>query len=130
MTDDPKPHSGSNAAAISNGVVKLLAEYTGRGPTQARTTISENAVMVLLQQTLTKGERQLADHGQGEHVLLTRQMVQRMMRDDVVALVEAQLQRKVVAFMSANHLDPDMAAEILVLEAEGMTGDGCGSGLQ
>jgi hypothetical protein len=38
------------------------------------------------------------------------------MRDDLVAAVEGLTERKVIAFMSENHVDPDMAAEIFVLE--------------
>jgi uncharacterized protein YbcI len=116
LTDAPKPHRGSDAATISNGIVRLLAEYTGRGPTQAKTTIADNSVMVLLQDTLTKGERRLAEHGEASHVLDTRHKVQAMMRDDAVAIVEMTLQRRVIAFMSSNHLNPDMAVEVIVLQ--------------
>ena len=38
------------------------------------------------------------------------------MRDDLVAAVELLTERNVIAFMSTNHLDPDMGAEIFVLE--------------
>jgi uncharacterized protein YbcI len=54
---DPASQSGSSLyAAISNANVRLLREYTGRGPTKARTTIRDNIVLVMLEQTLTKGE--------------------------------------------------------------------------
>ncbi len=113
---------GSAAAAISTGAVKLLQEYTGRGPTKARTTISDSSVMILLGDVLTKGERKLAETGKGDHVLATRQQFQRVMRDDLVALVEGTLGRKVVAFMSDNHIDPDVAAEVFVLEPTSTNG--------
>jgi hypothetical protein len=38
------------------------------------------------------------------------------MRDDLVKVVEDALDRKVIAFMSTNHIDPDMAVEVFVLE--------------
>jgi uncharacterized protein YbcI len=41
------------------------------------------------------------------------------MRDELVALVEEQLGRKVIAFMSQNHIDPDLAVEVFVLEPDG-----------
>jgi hypothetical protein len=34
--------------AIGNGMVQLFAEYTGRGPTRARTTISGDLIAVVL----------------------------------------------------------------------------------
>lgn len=36
-----------------------MSEYTGRGPTKARTYVNEDLVSVLLRDTLTKGERSL-----------------------------------------------------------------------
>jgi hypothetical protein len=41
------------------------------------------------------------------------------MRDDLIAIVERQLDRKVIAFMSQNHIDPDLAVEVFVLEPDG-----------
>ena len=38
------------------------------------------------------------------------------MRNDLIALVERQLDRKVIAFMSQNHIAPDYAIEVFVLE--------------
>jgi uncharacterized protein YbcI len=107
---------GALAADISNAVVKLLHDYTGRGPTKARTDINPNSVLVLLADTLTQGELVLVENGQSELVLGTRQAFQEAMRTDLIAAVEGLMQRKVIAFMSENHIDPDMAAEIFVLE--------------
>jgi uncharacterized protein YbcI len=49
----PAPPGGSLYAEISNVIVRLLREYTGRGPTKARTTIRDNVVLIMLEQTLT-----------------------------------------------------------------------------
>jgi uncharacterized protein YbcI len=38
------------------------------------------------------------------------------MRSDCVAAIEDLTGRTVIAFMSANHIDPDLAAEVFVLE--------------
>jgi uncharacterized protein YbcI len=117
MPDSADTHpNGTVAAGISNAVVKILHEYTGRGPTKARTDINPNSVLVMLADTLTKGERVLVDGGKSELVLRTREQFQQLMRDDLVAAVEGLTQRNVIAFMSENHIDPDMAAEIFVLE--------------
>ena len=117
MADSEERARGSTAAAISNGAVGLLHEYTGRGPTKARTTINHDSVMILFGESLTKAERTLAEKGEGAVVLQMRHRFQEAMREDLIALVEAHTERKVVAFMSANHLEPDMAVEVFVLEA-------------
>jgi uncharacterized protein YbcI len=101
---------------ISTGAVQVLHDYTGRGPTKAKTLITEDVVTILLADTLTKGERTLVDGGHVERVLQLRREYQTLMRDDLVRIVERQLDRKVIAFMSENHIDPDFAAEVFVLE--------------
>ncbi len=118
MADPQQLSPGSIAAAISNATVKLLSEYTGRGPTKAKTTISRDLIAVVLQDTMTKAERTLAAQGDATVVLDMRHRFQGAMRDELVAAVEQFSERKVIAFMSDNHIDPDMAVEIFVLEPQ------------
>ena len=115
--DTPTPllPRGECAAAISTLVVRLMTEYTGRGPTKARTYIDEDLITVLLQNLLTKGERSLVQDGRRELVQSTRFAFQQTMKQDLIRGVENITGRNVLAFMSANHLEPDMAAEIFVL---------------
>jgi uncharacterized protein YbcI len=108
---------GSKAAAISNAVVRLLSEYTGRGPTKAHTHISGDLVAVVLRDTLTKGERSLVRDGRVDNVLATRKAYQMTMGPSLIAAVEEIIGRKVIAFMSDNHIDPDIAVESFVLES-------------
>jgi uncharacterized protein YbcI len=111
---DAKP-SGTLSAAISNAVVGLLHDYTGRGPTRARTTIGADTIVVTLRDSLTKAERTLADRGQATEVLAMRRAFQDTMRDDLVAAVEALTGRTVEAFLSDNLHDPDVAVEIFLM---------------
>jgi uncharacterized protein YbcI len=115
---DATPQGKPPAAVISTSAVQLLHEYTGRGPTKAKTLIADNVVTILLADTLTKGESKLVEAGHHDRVLELRHDYQVVMREDLIALVEEQLQRKVIAFMSQNHIDPDLAAEIFVLEPD------------
>jgi uncharacterized protein YbcI len=103
---EPGAPVGSLAAAISNAVVGLLHEYTGRGPTRVRTTID----------SLTKAERTLADHGQELEVLAMRRAFQNTMRDELIASVERLTGRTVEAFLSDNLHNPDVAVEIFLME--------------
>jgi uncharacterized protein YbcI len=118
MTADRRRQEGELAAAISNTVVAALARTTGRGPTKARTTLGENGVFVVLQDSLTTGERTLADAGEGAAVLDLRRRWQRVMQADVSREIEKLTGRKVIGFMSDNHIDPDLAVEVFVLEPQ------------
>jgi uncharacterized protein YbcI len=110
----PKP-IGSLSAAISNAVVGLLHDYTGRGPTHARTTIGPDTIVVTLRDSLTKAERTLAARGQALEVLAMRRAFQDTMRDELVAAVETLSGRTVEAFLSDNLHNPDVAVEIFLL---------------
>src|SRR4051795_4556962 len=113
--DRPLP-DGELAAVISNTVVRALARTTGRGPTKAKTTLGENGVFVVLQDSLTRGERNLTDAGEGAAVLDLRRRWQAVMQADVSREIEDLTGRKVIGFMSDNHIDPDLAVEVFVLE--------------
>ena len=109
---------GRIAAAISTAVVHVFFEHTGRGPTRARTTINDTTLVVILQDTMTKAERSLVEAGKEPEVLQLRRSFQETMRDDLVAVVEQMTASRVNAFMSANHIAPDVAAEIFLLDSK------------
>jgi uncharacterized protein YbcI len=107
---------GELNAAISNAVVKLLGEHVGRGPTRARTMHSGKIVVCILEDTMTQAERSLAERGREDFVLEMRHAFQLTMREELTDAVETLTGRKVVAFLSDNHVEPDVAAETFVLD--------------
>jgi uncharacterized protein YbcI len=113
----------SLTSQICDTAVQLLREYTGRGPTKAKATINGDSVMLVLGDTLTRGERRLAATGKAERVLQLRHDFQMVMRDELVEAVEDATGRKVIAFMSQNHIDPDLAVEVFILEPESAAAD-------
>jgi uncharacterized protein YbcI len=115
MSAGVRDQDGPLAAAISTTVVRALARATGRGPTKARTTLGENGVFVVLEDTLTRGEQTLNDAGDANAVLDLRRRWQRVMEKDLSREIEVLTGRTVVGFMSDNHIDPDLAVEVFVL---------------
>jgi uncharacterized protein YbcI len=136
-TQDGRPTGGELAVALSNGMVQILRRYTGRGPTKARTTIGRDHVLIMLQDTLTRGEQTLVEGGYDEEVLHVRRRYQEVMRPEASGMVEELTGRKVIGFMSDNHVNPDLAVEVFVLEPdsqavtleEGESTDDANSGL-
>jgi len=123
---DSRKSGGSLPPAISNAVVGLLREYTGRGPTHARTTIGPDTIVVTLRDSLTKAERTLACCGQAVEVLAMRRAFQNTMREELIAVVERLTGRRVEAFLSDNLHDPDVAVEVFLLHPAEADGDGAG----
>ena len=116
---DGQPQSdGRRALAISNAIGRLHHEYYGRGPDRARTIIQRNYVITFLDDIYTQVERTLIEAGEREQVKQTRLAFQRAMEEKFVAAVEELTGRKVIAFLSQVHFDPDLSQETFVLEPE------------
>jgi uncharacterized protein YbcI len=92
-----------------------MSDYTGRGPTRARTYIHDDLITVIVQDSLTKGEQSLVEDGKVEIVLAMRKEFQDTMRTELIAGVEELTGRRVIAFFSANHIEPDAALESFLL---------------
>jgi uncharacterized protein YbcI len=112
---DERQHGTSLHAEISDMVVRVTADYTGRGATRARTTINGEWIFVTLTDILTKGERKLAANGREHFVRSARREFQDVMREDFTTEIEALTGRRVTAFLSDNHIDPDVAIECFQL---------------
>ena len=109
---------GPLATAISNAVVRRIAEISGRGPSRARTTIGHETVFVVVEDSLTIGERGLVRIGDETLVLRMRDGLQRAIRDSLDSDIETLTGRKVIGFMSANQIEPDLGVEVFILAPE------------
>jgi uncharacterized protein YbcI len=109
---------GPQALAVGNAITRLHAEHYGRGASTTRTVYERNHVVAFLEDIYTPVERTLIDAGQEEGVKETRQLFQMAMRERFTEAVEEITGRKVIAFMSQVHFEPDMAAEVFVLAPE------------
>jgi uncharacterized protein YbcI len=116
MAGSGPPGRGTQASEISDGLVSLHKQYYGRGPTEAKTYLVNDTVVSLLRGGFTPIERTLIEQGNADAVHEMRRNFQAVMRDRFSSVVEHATGRKVVAYMSQIHSDPDIAVEIFVLE--------------
>ena len=113
----PARADGRVSVDISNAVVRIFRDYLGRGPTKTRTSIRDNVVVVVLEDTLTKAEKTLAAGARPRPSCRCGAPFRRPCRRRSAAPVAQLTGRRVIAFMSDNHIDPDYAAEVFVLES-------------
>jgi uncharacterized protein YbcI len=117
MPDSRPPSTlGETLAEISNALVGLHKRYYGKGPVRAKTFLIDNTVLCLLEGGFTIVERTLIDTGRDEIVRALRHNFQLAMQDQYTDVVESRLGRKVVAYLSQVHTDPDIAVELFMLE--------------
>ena len=106
---------GDVLTAVSEGMVALLKDYYGRGPTQAKTYYQDDLVVCLLRGGFTRVEQTLLDGGRGHAVIAQRMEFQEVMRERFQAVIEHATGRPVIGFMSGNQQNPDMICEVFVL---------------
>ena len=70
-----------------------------------------------MHEVMTPAEKTLAGTGNGPAVKNMRHLFQETMQVDFCSAVERLTGGTVVAFISGNHVEPDMAAELFVMAA-------------
>lgn len=108
---------GELNAAVTSALVGIHSEYLGHGPTTASTFHHGNVLVTLMHGVLTNAEKSLARSDRAHVVNNIRQLFQETMEADSRAAVEKLTGREVVACISGNHIDPDIAAEVFILDA-------------
>ena len=107
---------GETLAEISNALVGLHKRFYGKGPVRAKTFLVDSTVLCLLEGGFTIVERTLIEIGRDQVVRDLRHNFQLAMQDQYTEVVESRLGRRVVAYMSQVHTDPDIAVELFMLE--------------
>jgi uncharacterized protein YbcI len=119
-TTDPRAggslQGGPLLSAISNEIVGVYRRHYGRGPTRARTVMVEDVVLCRMLDPYTTSERTLIARGRVEEVFAVRHAFQMEMRDEFVEIVERLVGRRVNAFLSDCHVEPDLVTEMFFLE--------------
>jgi uncharacterized protein YbcI len=110
----PRNH-GEVLTAISDGLVALLKEFYGRGPTRAKSYFEDDLVVCVLRGGFSRVEQTLLDGGRGAAVIQQRMEFQEVMRDRFTGVIEEATGRQVIGFMSGNQQHPDMMCEVFML---------------
>ena len=119
MQFEPKhrPHNhGEVLTAISDGLVALLKEFYGRGPTRAKSYYDDDLVVCVLRGGFTRVEHTLMEGGRGAAVIQQRMEFQDLMRARFTAVIEDATGRRVIGFMSGNQQEPDIMCEVFILD--------------
>ena len=122
------PHSlhatrGDVLTAISDGMVALLKEFYGRGPTRAKSYYEDDLVVCLLRGGFSRVEQTLLAGGRGSSVIQQRMDFQDLMRERFESVIEHATGRRVIGFMSGNQQDPDIMCEVFILAPTDLVDD-------
>ena len=109
---------GRLLSEITNRIVSLMREHYGRGPIKAKTYVLDNLIVCVLSDGgFTAIERTMIGGGEPERVLEMRRDFQRMMKVRYSEMIEELTGRKVLAFLSQAHVEPDLTVEMFLMDA-------------
>jgi hypothetical protein len=109
---------------LSRKLVQLLRLRAGRGPTEAKSFwAGDDTLLVLFVGGYTKAERTLLEHGRTHMALAYRHAVQGALEREMCAEVEQVTGRTVSTAMGCAHQEPDVVAQVFLLEPLGGSGD-------
>ena len=119
LADGKPAHLGGGKllAAISTRIVAILREHYGRGPMKAKTYALDDIVVVVMRGSgFTSLEQTIMDSGEPDRVVAMRHDFQRMMTKGFTEAIEELTGRKVVAFLSQAHVEPDITLEVFFVD--------------
>jgi uncharacterized protein YbcI len=114
---------GEVLTAISDGLVALLKEFYGRGPTRAKSYYEDDLVVCLLRGGFSRVEQTLLEGGRGASVISQRMEFQDLMRERFETVIREATGRRVIGFMSGNQQDPDIMCEVFILAPTDLVDD-------
>ena len=108
---------GELLSTISTQIVGLLRDHYGRGPMKAKTYALDDIIVCVMRGSgFTPIEKTMMESGEPETVVAMREDFQRVMATRYKELIEELTDRKVVAFLSQAHVDPDLTMEIFFID--------------
>jgi uncharacterized protein YbcI len=108
---------GKLLSAISTSIVRILREHYGRGPMKAKTYVLDDIIVVVMRGSgFTPLEKTIMDSGQPDRVIAMREDFQRVMAARYRETIEQLTGRRVLAFLSQAHVEPDITMEIFFVD--------------
>jgi len=108
---------GRLLAQISTSIVAILRERYGRGPMKAKTYALDDIIVVVMRGSgFTPLEQTIMDSGQPGRVVAMREEFQSVMAERYSDTIETLTGRKVVAFLSQAHVEPDITVEMFFVD--------------
>jgi uncharacterized protein YbcI len=110
--------NGELRQQLSNAIVALFKQHFGPGPTDCRTYLEPNLVIVVMTGGYTPAERTLFEAGKWHEVREARLAWQDSMEGRFIEAIEHLTHRTVKAFLSGSRQSVDVSVELFLLEDE------------
>jgi uncharacterized protein YbcI len=114
---DPEQHGQSLLSRLSNEMVHAQKEFFGKGPTQAKSYMLDDLLLIVMRGGLTTAEKTMLDFGKPDQVRQFRQLFENEMTERLTSMVEELTGRQVLTYQSQVMFDPDLVVEMFVFDS-------------
>ena len=104
-------------ARLSNEMVRAQKQFFGKGPTEAKSYMLDDLLLIVMRGGLTTAEKTMLEFGRPDQVREFRQLFENEMTERLTSMVEELTGRKVVNYQSQVMFDPDIVVEMFVFDS-------------
>ncbi len=121
MSDD-RPAEGDERgqgllSKISNEMVRAQKTFFGKGPTEAKSYILDDLLIIVMRGGMTTAEKTMLEFGQHDLVRQFRQLFENEMTERLTDMIERLTGRKVLTYQSQVMFGPDIVVEMFVFDS-------------
>jgi uncharacterized protein YbcI len=120
MGETPEDHEERGEgllARISNEMVRAQKKFFGKGPTEAKSYLLDDLLIIVMRGGLTTAEKTMLEFGQPDQVRQFRQLFENEMTERLTGMIENLTGRKVLTYQSQVMFDPDIVVEMFVFDS-------------
>lgn len=116
-------HGLSLLSQISNEMVRAQKKFFGKGPTEAKSYILDDLLIIVMRGGMTTAEKTMLEFGQQDQVRQFRQLFENEMTERLTDMIEELTGRKVLTYQSQVMFEPDIVVEMFVFDSTASTAD-------
>ncbi len=118
-TPGEREERGENLLSrISNEMVRAQKKFFGKGPTEAKSYILDDLLIIVMRGGMTTAEKTMLAFGQQDLVRQFRQLFENEMTERLTDMIEALTGRKVLTYQSQVMFEPDIVVEMFVFDSD------------
>ena len=117
--DETVDHGQSLLSQISNDMVRAQKQFFGKGPTEAKSYLLDDLLIIVMRGGLTTAEKTMLEFGKADQVRQFRQLFENEMTERLTGKMEELTGRKILTYQSQIMFDPDVVVEMFVFDSEG-----------
>jgi uncharacterized protein YbcI len=123
MSEEQDPSGADLLSRLSTEMVRAQKKYFGRGPSETKSYMLDDFLLIVMRGSQTQAERTMIAFGRTDLVREFRQQFENEMTSRLVGMVEDLTGRKVLGYQSQVLFDPEVVLEIFFFEEPAETSE-------